>query len=249
MAQKRFHLTPEGPMPCSVDSSNPLSRGCFYGGDHYDTPTAAEAAFAEKMGGAVPPAETRVAGSAEAFSTEEFEAAARHFSSANDLSAPEARALAQKLRYDPEPSGEEAMFRGMTGYGGISGVSWEELQEGSRLPMKPRSWTSDERVADEFSWDSSADEDDPSIKSVLVVAESGIEGVWIHEHSEFDWQAEMVSTSGVFVVDSIESRDGGDASPEDSESILISGHWETTRLDDEGWRLAITPFSVDFQED
>lgn len=249
MAQKRFHLTPEGPMPCSVDPSNPRSRGCFYGGEHYDTPDAAEDAYAEQMGGTVPSAETRAAGSPESFSAEEFEAAARHFSSANDLTAPEARALAHRLRYAPEPSGEDEMYRGMTGYGGISGVSWDELGEGSRLPMKPRSWTSDERVADGFSWDQSADEDDPSIKSVLVVAEGGIEGAWIHEHSEFDWQAEMVSTSGVFVVDSIESRDGGDVSVEDSESILISGHWETTELDDEGWHRATVPFVVDSQKD
>lgn len=31
-----FHITPDGPKPCSVDSSNPRSRGCKYAGEHFD---------------------------------------------------------------------------------------------------------------------------------------------------------------------------------------------------------------------
>lgn len=236
----RFHLTPEGPKPCSVDPSNPNSRGCGYGEDgHYGSSAEAETAFAEKMGGAVPEAQ-----SSEAYSREELRSAIAHFTVANDLSHPEAKALAHRLRTAAEHSGPGEMYRGMTGYGGISGVSWDELQEGSRLSMKPRSWTDDEQVADEFSWDQTADEDDPSIKSVLIIAEGGIEGVHVREDSAFDWQNEMVSAAGVFVVDSIESRDGG-GSWEDAESISVIGHWETEDLDDEQWEASLKPYSLD----
>ena len=40
-----YHLTPAGPKPCSVDPSNPRSRGCSYGNsDHYSSlPEAAQA--------------------------------------------------------------------------------------------------------------------------------------------------------------------------------------------------------------
>lgn len=236
----RFHLTPEGPKPCSVDPANPSSRGCSYGeGGHYGTVAEAEVAFADQMGGAIPAPESAEGSSIDA---EALKSAIEHFSVANDLTAPEARALAHRLRTAPEHSGEREMYRGMTGYGGISGVSWDQLQPGSRLPMEPRSWTDDEQVADGFSWDDSADEDDPSIKSVLIVAQDGIEGVPIQEHSQFSWQNEMVSTAGTFVVDSIEDRDGGD-SLEDAESITVYGHWETAQLDDEEWERALTPFS------
>lgn len=239
----RFHLTPEGPKPCSVDPANPKSRGCGYGdGGHYGTAAEAEAAFEAQMGGALPIAES--ARASEVYSAEELRSAIEHFTVANDLSHPEARALAHRLRTAAEHSGPVEMFRGMTGYGGISGVSWEELGEGSRLTMKPRSWTDSEQVADEFSWDQTADEDDPSIKSVLIVAEGGIEGISVREHSKFDWQNEMVSTAGVFVVNSIESRDG-DGSWEEAESISVIGHWETAELDDEQWEAALRPYSLD----
>lgn len=238
----RFHLTPEGPKPCSVDPANPKSRGCGYGdGGHYGSPAEAEAAFATQMGGAVPIAAS--ARATEAYSAEELRSAIEHFTVANDLSHPEARALAHRLRTAAEHSGPIEMYRGMTSYGGISGVSWDQLRPGARLPMEPRSWTDDERVADEFSWDQTADEDDPSIKSVLIVAEQGIEGVPIQEHSKFGWQNEMVSTAGTFVVDWVEDRDGGD-SPEDAESIAIYGHWGTRELDDEQWESALRPYSL-----
>ncbi len=238
----RFHLTPEGPKPCSVDPANPSSRGCSYGeGGHYSTVAEAKSAFADQMGGAIPAPESMEESRREA---EAFRAAIEHFSVANDLTAPEARALAHRLRTAPEHSGDREMYRGMTGYGGISGVSWDQLQPGARLPMEPRSWTDTEQVADEFSWDQTADEDDPSIKSVLIVAQQGIEGVPIQEHSRFGWQNEMVSTAGTFVVDSIESRDSG-GSWEDAESISIIGHWETTELDDEQWEAALRPYSLD----
>lgn len=239
----RFHLTPEGPKPCSVDPANPKSRGCRYGdGGHYGTAAEAESAFEAQMGGAVPIAVK--ATDATSYSSDELRSAIEHFTVANDLSHPEARALAHKLRTDAEHSGPIEMYRGMTGYGGISGVPWSELKEGSRLFMKPRSWTDDAQVADEFSWDQTADEDDPSIKSVLLVAEGGIEGVSVREHSKFDWQNEMVSTAGVFVVDRIEFRDNA-SSIEDAECIAVIGHWETTELDDEQWEAALKPYFLD----
>lgn len=74
----RFHLTPEGPKPCSVDPSNPNSRGCSYGeGGHYSSPAEAETAFAEKMGGAVPLAVS--ATDATSYSSEELRSAIEHF--------------------------------------------------------------------------------------------------------------------------------------------------------------------------
>lgn len=236
----RFHLTPEGPKPCSVDPANPSSRGCHYGeGGHYGSPADAELAFAEQMGGAVP--EVQIS---ESYSQEELRSAIAHFTVANDLSHPEAKALVHRLRTASEHSGPGKMYRGMTGYGGISGVSWNDLQEGSRLSMKPRSWTDDEQVADEFSWDQTADEDDPSIRSVLIVAEGGIEGVHVREDSEFDWQNEMVSTAGTFVVDSIEPRDSAE-SWQQAESISVIGHWETEDLNDEEWEKSLRPFILE----
>lgn len=130
----RFHLTPEGPKPCSVDPANPKSRGCSYGdGGHYGTAAEAESAFEAQMGGAVPIA-ARATDSI-SYSPEELRSAIEHFTVANDLSHPEARALAHRLRTAAEHSGPVEMYRGMTGYGGISGVSWEELGEGSRLTL------------------------------------------------------------------------------------------------------------------
>lgn len=246
----RLHLTPQGPRPCRADLDRPNSPGCRYqDGGHYGTVEEAESAFAERMGGAVPAAQR--AGAAESYSAEELRSAIQHFTVANDLTDPEARALAHRLRTASEHSGESEMYRGMTGYGGISGVSWSELQAGSRLSMQPRSWTDSEQVADEFSWDQSADEDDPAIKSVIIVAESGIEGVHVREDSTFEWQNEMVSTAGTFVVDRIEDRDGGELIEdseglEGAESIAIYGHWETDELDDDQWEDALKPHGQEY---
>jgi len=53
----RYHLTPEGPRPCSVDQTNPRSRGCSYGADgHFGALQDADVAYGEQMGGAVPQA-------------------------------------------------------------------------------------------------------------------------------------------------------------------------------------------------
>ncbi len=239
----RIHLTPEGPRPCRADPDRPNSPGCRYQKDgHYGTVQEAEAAFAEKMGGAVPQAQSAQA--VESYSAEELRSAIQHFTVANDLTDPAARALAHKLRTASEHSGEIKMYRGLNAYGHISGVSWSELGEGSRLTMQPRSWTDSEQVADGFSWDQSADEDDLSIKSVLIVAESGIEGVHVREDSTFDWQNEMVSTAGTFVVDRIEDRESTELlkdaeSLEEAEYIAVYGHWETVELDDEQWEAAL----------
>lgn len=52
---KRYHITPEGPKPCSVDASNPRSRGCEYGaGGHFDELQSAEQSYEAQMGGAIP---------------------------------------------------------------------------------------------------------------------------------------------------------------------------------------------------
>lgn len=41
-----YHLTPDGPKPCSVDPSNPRSRGCSYGSsDHYSSLPEANRAY------------------------------------------------------------------------------------------------------------------------------------------------------------------------------------------------------------
>ena len=136
----RFHLTPEGPKPCSVDPANPSSRGCSYGaGGHYGTVAEAELAFADQMGGAVPAPESAESSRLDA---EALKSAIEHFSVANDLTAPEARALAHRLRTAPEHSGEREMYRGMTGYGGISGVAWDQLQPGSPWSLAPGRMTS-----------------------------------------------------------------------------------------------------------
>lgn len=53
----RFHLTPEGPKPCSADPSKPGARGCSYGDSgHYSELSQASAAFEVSMGGALPEA-------------------------------------------------------------------------------------------------------------------------------------------------------------------------------------------------
>lgn len=53
----RYHLTPEGPRPCSVDETNPRSRGCSYGaGGHFGALQDAESAYEEQMGGSIPQA-------------------------------------------------------------------------------------------------------------------------------------------------------------------------------------------------
>lgn len=74
----RFHLTPEGPKPCSVDPANPKSRGCGYGdGGHYGTAAEAGTAFEAQMGGAVPLAVS--ATDATSYSPEELRSAIEHF--------------------------------------------------------------------------------------------------------------------------------------------------------------------------
>lgn len=54
MAIRKYHLTPEGPAPCSADPSNPRSRGCKYGGQHFSTAAEAEQAYSKAMGGELP---------------------------------------------------------------------------------------------------------------------------------------------------------------------------------------------------
>lgn len=52
----QLHLAPAGPAPCSAENGE-----CPYeSGGHYETPEAAESAFAEAMGGVLPAAEKRM---------------------------------------------------------------------------------------------------------------------------------------------------------------------------------------------
>lgn len=242
----KFHINTKGEAgECGASKGD-----CPFGSkeEHYDSLELARKAFEATMSGEVFTQFSNPARPDAASTAEELKASIKYFSVANDLSAIEAKVLAHKLRFDSEHSGSDEMYRGMTGFGGISDVAWSELKPGSRLSMAPRSWTNDAAVADEFSWDQSADEDDDSIKSVLIVADEGIRGVWIDKDSEFGWQNEMVATAGVFVVDRVESRDPGSPSIEDSESLRVVGHWEAVELDDDEWAKALIPHSQGTQQ-
>ena len=45
----QYHLTPEGPRKCSVDSSNPNSRGCKYDSMHFDSFEDAMEVYSEEL--------------------------------------------------------------------------------------------------------------------------------------------------------------------------------------------------------
>lgn len=129
-----------------------------------------------------------------------LENAIRHFTVANDLTHPEAAALAEHLTANAAVS-PRPVFRGLYGTH-LSGIPYHQIEPGLLVHLPAASSSPNQEVAESFSWDDTGDDDDYAVTLELLDAE-GVDIAWA---SQFPDQEEWLLTDGNYVIESIDTH-------------------------------------------